>query len=138
MQRALVPIDRPAASPELRQRSSVATLAAAGQIGADEVMAAWEFARLWREMSDGRSFWDLMIGTGPAPSTPKALAAKQQLQAIRNEVGGRGFELCCLVAVEGYSLSDLFVSRRMRDTHSDMLRLHLAEIALLLHRAPSK
>jgi hypothetical protein len=133
MLRALVPIPRPDAAPSLRQRSSVASLAAAGVLDVGQVEAAWKFTRLWHEMTDGRSAYDLLIGDGFRPSSERAVAAKQQLQKIRSETGAHGFELLIRVAVEGFSISDLFGGRRVRDTHTDMLRLHLTEVAVILN-----
>lgn len=130
--RSLVPIPRPEAAPTLRQRSAIATLAAAGQLTADHVEAAWRFASLWYEMVEDRSPYDIMIGTAK-PSSERAVAAKERLQSIRSEVGGYGLELLIRVCVEGYAINDLFVGRRPRDTHADMLRVHLAEISLILH-----
>jgi hypothetical protein len=132
MLRALVPIPRPDAAPSLRQRSSVATLAAAGVLDVGQVEAAWKFTELWRQMTEGRSAYDLLIGDGFRPSSERAVAAKQKLQQIRSETGSHGFELLIRVAVEGFSVADLFVHRRMRDTHTDMLRVHLTEVAMLL------
>lgn len=113
---SLVPIPRPESAPTLRQRSAVATLAAAGVIGADEVEAAWRFAALWHEMTDRRSPFDLVLGIESVPTTERATAAKQRLQQIRQETGSYGFELLVRVAVEGYALRDLFIDRRPRDT----------------------
>jgi len=108
-------------------------LAAAGVLNVNQVEAAWDFIRLWREMAEGRSAYDLLLADEFRPSSERAVAAKQQLQQIRGETGGHGFELLIRVTVEGFSISDLFESRRMRDTHTDMLRVHLTEVSTLLN-----
>lgn len=132
MIRALVPIPRPAASPDLRRRSAIATLAAAGMLSADQIEAAWRLAALWHDLTAQRSAADLLLGSESRPASDRALAAKQRLQNIRGETGSYGFELLQRVAIEGFALGDLFEGRRARDTHADLLRVHLTEVRLLL------
>lgn len=73
---------------------------------------------------------------GP-PATPlvdRRTQATRDLAAARDLVGAHGFWLLGRVCGEGHSILDLVQTRRERDTHTDLLKLHLTSLAELWAR----
>jgi len=114
------------------RESSIATLAAHGLLDAEQVSAALHFRDLWeRYISLSRPTMAFeRIDRSHTPDGQSAKAdAKKALAHIRQTTGVYGFQLLAKVCGDGYHIRDLYSGRRDRDTHTDLLRILLTQIA---------
>ena len=118
----------------MRRESSITTLAANGAINADQVCAAFRFRNAWlitmeatRE-SVGFDEWRAPAGPG-ADVMAKRQEASETLANARSLVGAYAYGLMCRVCGEGYSINELYGPRRAKETHIDILKIHLAMLA---------
>lgn len=118
------------------RQSSVVTLAAHGVLDADQVAAAFRFRNAFeivieaKRQSIGFNEWQ-----SPGPVSPDVAAqrsdASKDLAKARGLLGSHGYALVGRVCGEGFHIHDLYATRRERDTHSDLLRIHLTSLAKL-------
>jgi hypothetical protein len=118
------------------RQSSVVTLAAHGVLDADQVAAAFRFRNAFeividaKRQSIGFNEWQ-----SPGPVAPDIAArradATRDLGRARALLGSHGYMLVGKICGEGFHLHDLYPKRRDRDTHTDMLRVHLTSLAKL-------
>ena len=113
---------------------SVASLAAHGVLDADQVAAAFRFRNAWeiaqgaRQASFGFAEW-IDTGGRPAVVSERCVAAVGHLRQCRRRLGVHGYDLVARVCGEGFHIRDLYPTRRQRDTASDVLKIHLSELA---------
>jgi hypothetical protein len=118
------------------RESSVTTLGRQGLLDTDQIAAAFRFRNAFEVAVDakraslGFEEWT-DPGKPPADLVERRLKAKGDLAAARGLLGAHGYALVGRVCGEGYCVTDLFKSRRERDTHLDLLRIHLASLAKL-------
>lgn len=118
------------------RQSSVVTLASHGLLDADQVAAAFRFRNAFevvveaKRQSIGFNEWQ-----SPGPISPDLAAqradATKDLSLARKLLGSHGYALVGRVCGEGYHINDLYGTRRERDTHCDLLRIHLTSLAKL-------
>ena len=112
--------------------SSIVSLAAHGQLDADQVSAAMHFRDDWQIIRAGSSperLFDRVDHTPGAGAAERIADAKQRLKRCRALVGAHGFDLLIKICGDGWHIRDLYRERRERDTAADMLRIHLTELA---------
>lgn len=118
------------------RQSSVVTLAAHGMLDADQVAAAFHFRNCFelvveaKRRSIGFNEWQ-DPGPIPADIAARQVEANAALKQARALLGSHGYSLVGKVCGEGYHLSDLYRTRRERDTMADMLRIHLTSLTKL-------
>lgn len=115
---------------------SITVLARMKILDADQVYAALRFRAAFESAVDAAQaslgFREWQSPGPPAPALVERRArASHDLEAARHLVGAHGFWLLGRVCGEGHSVLDLCASRRERDTHTDLLKLHLTGLAEL-------
>jgi hypothetical protein len=121
----------------LREESSIDTLAAQRMLSADQVDAAWHFRRAWEAAADLRRPSRLFerVDYSRAFMSQECIEredeARQELARCRQLLGAHGFDLVVSVCAEGHHIRDLYATRRERDTASDILRVHLTSLAAM-------
>lgn len=114
--------------------SSIATLAAHGLLNAEQISAALHFRDLWeRYVSLSRpamAFERIDRSHSPGDHSGKA-EAKKELAKIRGVTGNYGFTLLSKICGDGFHIRDMYSMRRDRDTHTDLLRILLSQIAAM-------
>jgi len=112
--------------------SSIATLAAHGLLDAEQVSAALHFRDLWERYCNlsrpAMAFERIDASRSPDVLSAKA-EAKKELAKIRGITGNYGFQLLSKICGDGYHIRDLYSGRRERDTHTDLLKILLAQVA---------
>lgn len=122
--------------PPARREDSVIVLARLGALDADQIGAALRFRNAFHIVADaaGESIgfreWQ-SPGGQPAILIERRQIAKGDLQQARALLGAYMYALIGRVAGEGYSVRDLFPTRRERDTHHDMLKIGLQQLGAL-------
>lgn len=121
-----------ATTPILIRDSSIATLAAHGLLDAEQVSAALRFRDLWERYINlsrpAMAFERIDRSRSPADLSAKG-EAKKELAKIRSITGNYGFQLLSRVCGDGFHIRDLYSARRDRDTHTDLLRILLSQVA---------
>jgi len=113
---------------------SIVTLASHHVLDADQVAAAFRFRNSFEIVVDakrrsiGFNEWQSPGGL-PPDQVQRQTDASKDLSKARALLGSHGYMLVGRVAGEGYHLSDLFHTRRERDTMTDMLRIHLTSLS---------
>ena len=121
---------------------SISVLARTGALDADQIEAALRFRSAFQVVADaaGESIgfreWR-SPGGQPAVVVERRQIAKDELQQARALLGAYLYALVGRVAGEGYSVRDLFTTRRERDTHHDMLKISLHQLGGLWVRSRS-
>lgn len=118
------------------RESSVTTLARSGVLDADQIAAAFRFRNAFEVVVDAKraslGFQEWTEPGKPIPAvTERRVAASTDLRAARALLGAHGYSLVGRICGEGYCIADLFQSRRERDTHIDLLKIHLRSLAAL-------
>jgi hypothetical protein len=132
----------PAQILSMRRESSITTLAAAGALDASQVAAAFRFRNAYlitleaKRESIGFDEWRAPGRTDLNEQERRADAARD-LSEARRLVGAYAYALLLRVAGEGHSLSDMYGARRARESHADILKIHLGMLANLW-RNPQK
>jgi len=112
--------------------SSIATLAAHGLLDAEQVSAALHFRDLWERYCNlsrpVMAFERIDASRSPDVLSAKA-EAKKELAKIRGITGNYGFQLLSRICGDGYHIRDLYSGRRDRDTHTDLLKILLSQVA---------
>lgn len=119
------------------RESSIVSLAAHGLLDANQVSAALHFRDDWAAIRAGSSPERLFERVDHSPGTAQGeriAAAKQRLKRCRAQVGAHGFQLLIKICGDGWHIRDLYSERRERDTATDMLRIHLSELACTCFR----
>lgn len=114
------------------RESSIATLAAHGLLDAEQVSAALHFRDLWERYCNlsRRPMAFERIDAYRSPDARSVMAeAKKELAKIRSVTGNYGFQLLSKVCGDGYHIRDLYSGRRDRDTHTDLLKILLSQVA---------
>ena len=115
---------------------SITVLARMRILDVDQVTAALRFRSAFDSAVDaaqdslGFREWQ-SPGPPPAALVERRAQATRDLEAARHLVGAHGFWLLGRICGEGYSVLDLYATRRERDTHTDLLKLHLTSLAEL-------
>lgn len=114
------------------RESSIATLAAHGLLDAEQVSAALHFRDLWERycnLSKPQTAFE-RIDRSRSPDGRSVIAeARKELVKIRSVTGNYGFTLLSKVCGDGYHIRDLYQGRRERDTHTDLLKILLSQVA---------
>jgi hypothetical protein len=132
----------PAQILSMRRESSITTLAAAGALDASQVAAAFRFRNSYlitleaKRESIGFDEWRAPGRTDLNEQERRADAARD-LSEARRLVGAYAYALLLRVCGEGHSLSDMYGARRARESHADILKIHLGMLANLW-RGPHK
>lgn len=115
------------------RESSIVSLARVGAINSLQVAAAFRLSNLVRTASaeSGSRLREYVDGGERTPFAERATGATAELRQARLLLGRRGFALAVSICVEGRALTDLYATRRQRDTASDMLRAQLDELVEL-------
>lgn len=112
----------------------IAVLASRDVIGSDQVAAAFRFRRAYDVVIDAKNE-SLGFREWQDPGADRALAQERRatagvdLEAARQLLGAYLYALCGSVCGRGLSLNDIFPTRRDRDSHLDMLKISLAQLA---------
>jgi hypothetical protein len=126
----------PAQILSMRRESSITTLAAAGALDASQVAAAFRFRNAYlitleaKRESIGFDEWRAPGRTDLNEQERRADAARD-LSEARRLVGAYAYALLLRVCGEGHSLSDMYEARRARESHADILKIHLGMLAKL-------
>jgi hypothetical protein len=126
----------PAQILSMRRESSVTTLAAAGALDAEQVATAFRFRNSYlitieaKRESIGFDEWRAPGRTDLNEQERRAAAAKD-LSEARRLVGAYAYALLLRVCGEGHALSDMYGPRRARESHADILKIHLGMLAKL-------
>lgn len=118
------------------RESSVTTLARTGALDAAQIAAAFRFRNAFEVVVDakraslGFQEWS-DPGRPPQHVLDRRAAASADLRDARALLGAHGYSLIGRVCGEGYCIADLFTTRRERDTHLDLLKIHLRSLAAL-------
>ena len=117
---------------------SVATLAAHGVLDADQVAAAFRFRNAWetvqgaRQASIGFSEW-IDAGCRAAGFQRAPHGRCGHTQAVSTAAWRAWLSPGGQVCGDGHHIRDLYPTRRARDTATDLLRIHLSDLAALWH-----
>jgi len=113
------------------RESSVITLARVGALNDRQVESAFRLSNLVRKANAeaGHRFSEYVDGGELTPFAEIQTDAMRELRRIRQLLGRHGYALVVSVCAEGHALTDLYATRRQRDTASDLLRMHLDELA---------
>ena len=123
----------------LRRASSIDTLAAGGGLDAGQVAAAFRFRNAFLESCDAKRE-SLGFDEWRAPGyrdlskTERRQAAAKDLNQARGLIGAYAFALLLKVCGEGHAIADLYDARRARESHVDMLKIHLTMLSKLWNR----
>jgi hypothetical protein len=123
----------------LRRASSIDTLAASGGLDAGQVAAAFRFRNAYLESYDAKRE-SLGFDEWRAPGyrdlskTERRQAATRDLGQARALVGAYVYSLLLKVCGEGHAIADLHGARRARESHVDMLKIHLTMLSKLWNR----
>jgi hypothetical protein len=127
-------VERPDGAVVSLRQSSVVELGERRLLNATQVEAAFLF----------RNAWSAALEPAPRPVSPferrdrgapsladveRAAEAKKALRRCKALLGVRGFDLVARICGDGYHIRDLCKSRRERDTMTDLLRMHLSDVA---------
>lgn len=127
-------LSAPAPAPVIPLReSSVISMARVGALDGLQVESAFRLANLVRAANAeaGRQFHEFVDGSRGEPLAEKATEAMKELRRVRTLLGRHGYALAVSVCAEGHALTDLYATRRQRDTAADLLRIQLDELARL-------
>lgn len=118
------------------REDSVTVLARLGMLDADQIEAAYRFRNALetvieakRESIGFREWQD--PGPKAAEIVEQRAIARRELSQARQLLGAYTYALVGRCAGEGYSIRDLFHTRRERDTHHDLLKIGLRQLAAL-------
>jgi hypothetical protein len=120
----------------MRRESSITTLAAAGALDAEQVAAAFRLRNAYlvtleaKRESIGFNEWQAPGRRDLSEQEQRADAARD-LSETRGLVGAYAYALLLRVCGEGHSISDMYGARRARETHADILKIHLGILAKL-------
>jgi len=118
------------------RESSVTTLGRLGVLNGDQIAAAFRFRNAFEIVVDAKRA-SLGFQEWQDPGKPsqtlleRRSRATDDLRKARALLGAHGYSLVGRICGEGYCIADLFQTRRERDTHIDMLKIHLASLASL-------
>jgi hypothetical protein len=118
------------------REDSITVLARLGMLDADQIEAAYRFRNALETVieakrdSIGFREWQ-SPGPQAAQISEQRAIARRELQEARNLLGAYLYALVGRCAGEGYSVRDLFHTRRERDSHYDMLKISLQQLAAL-------
>lgn len=118
----------------IRRASSIDTLIAQKRLDVGQVLAAFRFRQAYeieleaKRESIGFSEWSAPGGPGQSLAE-KRTQATADLARSRDLCGAYVYAVLGQVCGQGYHLSDLYAARRARDTHTDMLCIHLTMLA---------
>jgi hypothetical protein len=136
-------VERPDGEVVSLRPSSVTALAAHGLLDAEQVEAAFRFRNSWealemqmRQRPVGASMWHsrkMSDYRKKAGEPERVIVAKRVMRECRDLLGEYGFDLVARICGQGYHMRDLFPTRRERDTHTDILRIHLTDLAVMFN-----
>jgi len=118
------------------REDSIRVMARMQQIDADQVAAAFRFRSAFMTVLDakhesmGFREWQSPRGI-TAALAERRLTAQEDLDAARKLLGAYSYALMGRICGEGYSMRDLFNTRRKRDTHTDILHIALSQLGKL-------
>jgi hypothetical protein len=120
----------------IRRESSITTLAAAGALDAEQVAAAFRFRNAYlvtleaKRESIGFDEWRAPGRTDLNEQERRQAAAKDLAEA-RRLVGAYAYALLLRICGEGHSIADIYRPRRARESHADILKIHLGMLGKL-------
>lgn len=117
------------------RRSSVSELGDRKLLNATQVEAAFRFRNAWlalEPMQRAASPFERQRGQPTLAEAERIAGAKKKMRQCKALLGVRGFDLVSRICGDGYHIRDLQCrSRRERDTMTDMLRMHLSDMAAI-------
>lgn len=118
------------------RESSVVMLGRRGILDAHQIEAAFRFRNAFEVAKDAArasiGFHEWTDPGKPAQAlVERRSMARNELKQARFYLGAHGYWLVGKIAGEGYAISDLYETRRERDTASDMLQIHLTGLSRL-------
>lgn len=129
-------VERPDGAVVSLRQSSVVELGERKLLNDTQVEAAFRFRNAWsalEPMPRAISPFDTRArGAPPLADVERAAEAKKMLRRCKALLGVRGFDLVSRVCGDGYHIRDLCNSRRERDTMTDLLRMHLSDVAAII------
>ena len=113
------------------RENSIITLAQHGVLNADQVAAAWRFRRAYELVRNIRTgeLDEIRGQRRPSGLAEKKIAAVNELKLAKRFLGAHGYSLISTVCGEGFHVRDIYLTRRERDTATDVLRIHLSGLA---------
>jgi hypothetical protein len=120
----------------IRRESSITTLAAAGALDASQVAAAFRFRNAdlvtleAKRESIGFDEWRAP-GRSDLNQQERRAAAAKDLSEARRLVGAYAYALLLRVCGEGHAISDIYRPRRAKESHADILKIHLGMLGKL-------